>query len=164
MRVLLFSLLLGFTTVAFAADPSSLRIEQPWAAETPPVARTGAVYLSIVNDGVADRLLHAKTEIAPYVELHTTTMDGGVMRMRKIEVLDVPSSATVTLEPGHVHIMLIGLKQPLRADQSFPLMLEFEKTGMLEIQVPIRPREGMQPVMPERGHPAHDSSSSMKME
>lgn len=165
MRVLLFGLLLGFTTVVFAADQGSLHIEQPWAAETPPVAPTGAAYLHIVNAGVADRLLHAKTEMASYVELHTTIMDGGVMRMRKLEALDVPGGTTVKLEPGQVHIMLIDLKQPLRAGQSFPLTLEFEKAGMLEVQIPIRPRAEMPSTMkqPMPGH-GHDPSSSMKMQ
>ncbi|QQS54011.1 MAG: copper chaperone PCu(A)C [Candidatus Competibacteraceae bacterium] len=165
MRAFLFGLLLAFAAAVFAADGNPLRIEQPWAAETPPAAHTGAAYLSIVNGGEADRLLGAKAEGVGHVELHTTTMDGGVMRMRKVGVLDVPGGATTVLEPGGIHIMLIDLKQPLRAGQSVPLTLEFEKAGAMQVRVPIRKREEMQPSTspPMHGH-GHGDGQKMKME
>ena len=167
MRAILFGMLLAFGAAAFAADGNPLRIEQPWAAETPPAAHTGAAYLSIVNGGEADRLLGAKAEGVGHVELHTTTMDGGVMRMRKVEVLEVPGGTTTVLEPGGIHIMLIDLKQPLRAGQSVPLTLEFEKAGVLQVQVPIRKREAMQPSTAPPAHEhehSHGDGHNMKME
>ena len=165
MRAILFGMLLAFGAVTFAADGNPLRIEQPWAAETPPAALTGAAYLNIVNDGEADRLLGAKAEGVGHVELHTTTMDGGVMRMRKVEMLEVPGGTTTVLEPGGIHIMLIDLKQPLRAGQSVPLTLEFEKAGVLQVQVPIRKREEMRPstMQPMHDHD-HGDGQKMKME
>ncbi len=165
MRAILFGMLLAFGAAAFAADGNPLRIEQPWAAETPPAAHTGAAYLSIVNGGEADRLLGAKAEGVGHVELHTTTMDGGVMRMRKVEVLEVPGGTTTVLEPGGIHIMLIDLKQPLHAGQSVPLTLEFEKAGALQVQVPIRKREAMQPSTTPPAHEhGHGDGQKMKME
>ena len=165
MRAILFGLPLAFAATAFAADSSSLRIEQPWAAETPPAARTGAAYLNIVNSGEADRLLGAKAEVARQVEMHTTTMDGNMMRMREVEALEVPGGATTALEPGGLHIMLIDLRQPLRAGQSFPLTLQFEKAGTLDVQVPIRKREEMQPstTQPTHDH-GHGDGGKMKMQ
>ncbi len=163
--IILFGLLLAFDAAALAADSGPLRIEQPWAAETPPAARTGAAYLNIVNDGEADRLLGAQAEVASHVELHTTAMDGNMMRMRKVEALEVPGGATTALEPGGLHIMLIDLRQPLRAGQNFSLTLQFEKAGALQVQIPIRTREEMQPstTQPMHDH-GHGDGQKMKME
>ena len=165
MRAILFGMLLAFGAAAFAADGNPLRIEQPWAAETPPAALAGAAYLNIVNDGKADRLLGAKAEVARHVELHSTAMEGNMMRMRAVAALEVPGDTTTVLEPGGIHIMLIDLKQPLRAGQNVPLTLEFEKAGVLHVQVPIRRREEMQPSTTPPAHEHnHGDRQKMKME
>ncbi|MDG4555153.1 MAG: copper chaperone PCu(A)C [Candidatus Competibacter sp.] len=165
MRAIPFGILLAFGAAAFAADGNPLRIEQPWAAETPPAARVGAAYLSIVNGGEADRLLGAKAEVARHVELHRTAMEGHMMRMRQVEALEIPGGTTTVLEPGGIHIMLIDLKQPLRAGQNVPLTLEFEKAGALQVQVPIRRREEMQPsTTPPMHEHNHGDGQKMKRE
>lgn len=64
-------------------------------------------------------------------------MDGGVMRMRKLDGVDLPSGGTIALAPGGLHMMLFGLKAPLRAGTSFPLELRFEKAGQILVQVNV---------------------------
>ena len=65
------------------------------------------------------------------------TMQGGVMKMRSLAAIDLPAGQAVVLKPGATHIMLMGLKQPLRAGESFPLTLEFEKAGKREVNVTV---------------------------
>jgi len=71
------------------------------------------------------------------VEIHSMNMDGGVMRMRRLDGVDLPSSGTVALAPGGLHMMLFGLKAPLRTGESFPLELRFEKAGKILVQVNV---------------------------
>jgi hypothetical protein len=66
-------------------------------------------------------------------------MDGGVMRMRPLEGLDIPAQSTFQLKPGGTHIMVAGVKQPLIAGSSFPLALHFERSGDRRINVDVRP-------------------------
>jgi copper(I)-binding protein len=99
-----------------------LEIKTPWARATPGHAENGAAYLTIVSP-TADRLTAASSPVAKKAELHTMSMEGGVMRMRPLAAIDIPAGQTVTLSPGGMHIMLLGLTQPLHQGQSFPLTL-----------------------------------------
>jgi hypothetical protein len=76
--------------------------------------------------------------VASVVELHTHTADGGVMRMRQVEAIDVTGGTTTQLRPGGLHIMLIGLKAPLKEGTRFPLTLKFEKAGEVALEVAVR--------------------------
>jgi copper(I)-binding protein len=108
------------------------------ARASPGGAQNGAAYLTMKSP-TADRLTAAASPVANRVELHLSTMDGGVMRMREVLAIDLPPGETVTLKPGGLHVMLMGLKQPLRPGETIPLTLEFEKAGKLEITAAVGP-------------------------
>ena len=116
----------------------NLSVERPWAREMPPVAPNGAAYLRIENAGAAaDHVVSASSPIARRVEFHTHEMDGGVMKMRRVHSIEVPAQGSAPFEPGGLHVMLIGLKEPLVAGGSFPLTLGFRNAGELEVKVEI---------------------------
>jgi copper(I)-binding protein len=115
---------------------AAVKITDAWARATPGKAVNGAAYLTLVAPA-ADRLVAISTPVAGKAELHTMTMEGSVMRMRPLAALDLPAGQAVTLKPGAVHIMLQGLHEPLRAGQSFPLTLTFEKAGTQQVAVAI---------------------------
>ena len=118
--------------------PGDLSVERPWARALPPVAPNGAAYLRIENAGnAADRIVSASSPIAGRVELHAHETDGGVMKMRHVHSVEVPAQGAVSFEPGGLHVMLIGLKEPLVAGGSFPLTLGFQNAGELEVTVEI---------------------------
>lgn len=97
-----------------------------------------AAYLTIHNRGSdADRLVSAAASVAKAVELHTVVKDGDVMRMRPVQAIEVAAGATQKLQPGGYHIMLIGLKAPLKAGDRFPLDLTFEKAGRRVVDVTV---------------------------
>ena len=123
---------------AQTSTTNSISVEHPWARATPAGAKTGAAYLTLVNNGtVADRLIRASTPVAEKVQVHQEIDDNGVMKMRELPVVDIGPGAALTFKPGGTHMMIIGLKQPLKKGQTFPLTLEFEKAGKLDLQVPI---------------------------
>lgn len=128
----------------FAVDASSahdyalksLRIDHPFARATPPGARTGGVFVTVENKGDRpDRLLSASTPVAGLAELHSMSVDAGMMSMRGVDGLDVKAGQTLELKPGGYHVMLSQLKQPLRVGDKFPMTLRFENAGAVEVSV-----------------------------
>ncbi len=140
--LLLFS---GGSVYAQASGQTTIVAERPWARATPAGARTGVVYVTLINNGSSsDSLLSAATPVADQVQFHTASEENGVSRMREMRTVDVTPGARVTFSPGGLHIMMVGLKQPLKEGQTFPLTLTFEKAGKIDVTVPIEKVGAMQ--------------------
>jgi copper(I)-binding protein len=121
---------------AHAAD---IQITQAWARPTPPTVQVGAVYFSVTNGGAKeDRLLAVSSSVAASVEIHETQTVKGTMQMRQVASVSCPAGTTVKIEPGGLHVMLLGLKQPLMEGAKMDLTLRFRDAGVLSIQVPIK--------------------------
>lgn len=121
---------------------SDIAVSDVWARAS--VTNTGAAYATIENRGGADdRLIEALSPVAERVEIHDMTMEGMVMKMRKLDALPVKAGEAVTLAPGGKHIMLIGLHGPVEEGASVPLTLVFEKAGKIELSAPVRPAGGV---------------------
>lgn len=127
---------IGWLAGAYASN-SDVRIANAWASPTPPGITVGAAYMSLVASAT-DRLVGASSPIAERVELHSMTMDGGLMRMRPLRELALPAGKTVELSPSGTHFMLLGLKQPLKAGTQFQLQLKFEHAGERSVAVQVR--------------------------
>ncbi len=130
--------------LAHGTRAGELWVDHPYAPPTPAAARTAAVYLrTLANRGAQpERLLGGQTPIAEAVEIHRSTLDGDIMRMRAITAIDIAPGAELRLRHGgEVHLMLVGLKTPLQEGQRFPLRLRFERAGEVEVTVWVqRPR------------------------
>lgn len=113
----------------------TLRVTAPWSRATAPRAEVGAGYLTISNAGrTADRLLSATSPRAARVEIHTMSLDGSVMRMRPLpDGLEIPADGGVRLAPGGHHLMLLGLKAPLKAGERVPATLHFARAGAVQV-------------------------------
>jgi periplasmic copper chaperone A len=117
---------------------AGVKIEHPWARPTVPGQHTGGAFLLVSNPGTsADRLLGGRTPAAERVEMHTMRMEGEVMRMRELAAVDVPARGRVEFKPGALHLMLTGLKAPLKAGDKVPLVLRFEKAGEIEVSLQV---------------------------
>ncbi|MCM5569899.1 copper chaperone PCu(A)C [Burkholderiaceae bacterium FT117] len=116
-----------------AAKVGSLSIGNPWARATAPGAAVGGGFMLLENAGGADRLVGASSPVSESVELHTMSMENNVMRMREVQAIDLPAGQRVELRPGGLHIMFINLKAPLKAGDTFPVRLRFEKAGEVEV-------------------------------
>lgn len=132
-------LIVSAMVFAASAAQAQVKIEQPWTRATAPSAANGAAFMVLVNPpgGAADSLIAADTAVAAKVELHNHVMDGNVMKMRKVDAIEIKPGATVTLEPMGYHVMLLGLKGPLKEGESIPLTLTFAKAGKIEIKAPV---------------------------
>jgi copper(I)-binding protein len=129
---------------AASAQTGQLAVDNAWARATPGKSETGAAYVTIRSPS-ADRLVAASTPAAKKAELHTMSMSGMVMKMRPVAGVDIPAGQPVTLAPGGLHIMLIGLTAPLKTGQSFPLTLTFEKAGTRTVAVAVEKIGAMGP-------------------
>jgi copper(I)-binding protein len=119
----------------------NLTVTDPWSRPTPPVASVGAVYFSITNAGrKADRLLAISSPVARQAEIHESRVVHGTVEMRPVDSLECPPGVTVRIEPGGLHVMLLGLTHPLMAGTEFPLSLRFRDAGSMTIQVKVDAR------------------------
>ena len=84
-----------------------------------------------------DRLVGAATPVAGEAQIHSMSLENGVMMMRPVPGIDVKAGATSVLKPGFYHVMLMDLKRPLVQGQSFPLTLIFAKAGKVEVTARI---------------------------
>jgi len=127
---LLIALVLGSAS-PLAAGP--IRFDTPWLRETFAAATTGAGYVVVHNDAKrADILLGGTTAVADRVELHSMSMDGGIMRMRALpDGVAVPARGRAALRSGGQHLMLIGLKRPLKRGEIVEIRLRFAHAGIV---------------------------------
>ncbi len=121
------------------AQAGAIAIDHAWARATAPSARNGAAYFVLTNRGAeADRLVAASSPVAEKAELHTHQAENGVMRMRPVDSIAVAPGGTATLAPGGLHVMLLGLREPLVKGGTFPLTLVFEKAGTTTVPVSVQ--------------------------
>ena len=127
--------------VSGAIEPeSAIKITQAWARETPATAQVGGGFMRLHNSGsTADALIAVKTTVAASAELHSHTMDNGVMQMRAVPKIALPAGSTVTLQPGGLHVMLMELKAPLKKATSFTATLVFEKAAEQTVRFTVQP-------------------------
>lgn len=145
-------LTLAVPALAHGFKVGAIEIEHPWARATADGTDNGAVYMVLNNEGKSgDRLLSASSPAAAKVELHAHIDDNGVMRMREIDAIDLGPDATVKLAPGGLHVMLLGLKEPLKKGKAFPLTLVFEKAGSATVEVAVQGAGDLKP-----DHEGHD--------
>ena len=111
--------LLPVVPIVALAQQDGIRVENAWS-RVAMQGGTGVVYLTITDSGAPDRLMSIAAPVAAKAELHESFTEHGVAKMRAVAALPVVPGTPVTLAPGGYHIMLMGLKQPLKEGDSFP--------------------------------------------
>ncbi len=135
LTLLLSGLLLSST--AFAHN--GLHYNDPYARATPPNAVNSAIFMTIENHMDSERtLVAAQTDVASKTELHTVEKDGDLMKMRKIDHLNLPAHGQVILEPGSYHLMLLNVKQPLIEGDNLTLTLQYANGETETLNVPVK--------------------------
>ncbi len=127
-------------TLAAAAGAAQAQatVDGAFARATVGKQANGAAYLQLSAKG-DDVLLSASAPVAAKVEIHTMTMEGDVMKMRALDKLEIKGGEKIAMQPGSgAHVMLMGLKQPLKAGESFPLTLNFRKAGKVTVDVTVK--------------------------
>ena len=118
-----------------------IEVKDAWARATAPGQANGSVGVVITSKKDA-RLIAVKSAIAESAEIHTMSMNNGVMQMRQLDYLELPATQAVTLGPGGNHLMLFGLRHPLKAGTTLPLTLTVQyadkRTEDIKIKAQIR--------------------------
>ncbi len=142
MKPLKLAALAAFTLMASTVHADSVSIENARAFATAPTAMAGGGFLTITNAGDQDDTLIGIRADFPRVELHTTEFTDGVARMMHLDAIPVPAGETVSLEPGGLHVMFMGLRgNPLEEGETIPATLIFENAGEVEITFDIVKRD-----------------------
>jgi len=116
--------ILALISLALSAPAlaDTVRIDAPWVRATAPGQKVAGGFMSLTAD--ADMtLVGGASPISKHFELHYMKMENGVMKMREMKEIPLPKGKTVNLEPGGLHVMFIGLKQPITEGQKVPLTL-----------------------------------------
>lgn len=125
----------------------SIEVQDPWVRlvgmmdtnSEEDMGLNSAAYMTLKNSGkVSDKLLRVDSDVAQAVELHVSEMKDGVMRMHPVEFIEVPAQSSVELQPGGLHIMLIGVKKELGVGDSVLLDLIFEQSGKMTVSAEVR--------------------------
>ncbi len=119
------------------AQTGPIRVEAPWTRAMR-AGGTGVGFMTLRNTGsTPDRVVGARSPVARVVELHTHMRDGDIMRMRPVPTIDLPAGQAVTLQPGGLHLMLIGLGSALERGQRAPVTLVLERAGEVEVTLVV---------------------------
>jgi periplasmic copper chaperone A len=140
-RRLVLALLLALSLPAplLADGAGGVTVGAAWAPPSLAGAQTAVAYFKLVYPaGPPERWLSASTPVAKKAELHRHDMKDGVMSMGPAGPLALQAGDTVMLSPGGLHLMLLGLKQPLKTGDRFPVTLTFEHQAALTVEVAVQ--------------------------
>lgn len=132
------TLLLGALALSAQAQTT---VADPWVRGTVASQKATGMFAQITSAG-GGKLVSASSPVAGVVEIHEMSMDGNVMRMRAIPALELPAGKTVELKPGGFHVMLMDLKQEIKAGQTVPVTLVVEgadnKRETIEVKAQVK--------------------------
>lgn len=111
-----------FTSVVAHAQ---VKVDDPWVRATVAPQKATGAFMQLTSPKAA-KVVAASSPVAEMVEIHEMKMDNGVMKMRAVEALALPAGQTVALKPGSYHVMLMGLKAPIKAGETVSLTLTLE--------------------------------------
>jgi copper(I)-binding protein len=140
------SLALG-AALPCSAPAQGIQVTDAWSRPTPPGIDVGVAYFTIRNTGKSDRLLRVTSPVAKSAELHVSAVTDGVMKMEGLGAVEVGTGSPVSFEPSGRHVMLMGLKKPLKEGDVFPLTLTFANAGRVQTSVRVRGADGR-----DKGH------------
>ncbi|MGX1501061.1 copper(I)-binding protein [Labrenzia sp. MBR-25] len=136
MRKLIATVVAVWAAASPALAEESVRVFDAWARATILASRPGAAYFTIESKS-DDTLIGVSTPVAAQVMIHAVEKDGDVSRMKHIETLELPAGERITLAPGGMHLMLMGLQDKLIEGTTFPMTLSFGTAVELTVEVSV---------------------------
>ena len=119
---------------------AQVEVTDAWVRATVPGQKVAAAYMGLRAAAPA-RLVGVETKAARSGEIHSMSHESGVMKMRRLDSLELPAGQTVSLEPGGNHIMLFDPLKPFTEGQRVPLKLIVEQGGKrveISVDAPVR--------------------------
>ncbi|MBI5429176.1 MAG: copper chaperone PCu(A)C [Nitrosomonadales bacterium] len=148
--------LLISTSAVFAGD---IEVSGAWSRATAPGQDTGMADLTITSKQAAT-LVGATSPAAKSVELHSMTHDKGVMKMREVKAIELTAGNRVNLGESGYHLMLLGLKAPLKAGATVPLTLIIKtadkRVVKIDASADVKPLAAAKADAPQDEHMHHN--------
>lgn len=139
MLQMFFLLLIGLVSSALEANESIKTIEKAWARPTIATQRMSAAYFSLENTGSKEIEIEQITIDFGKAEIHESKIEDGMMVMQELKSLKIAPSKQIKLQPGGLHVMLIDLKRPLLAGESFDLQLHTKGGKVIKLETTVKP-------------------------
>ena len=138
-----FGLLLMLITSTVVAGNNKISVENGWVRAVPPVSKNTAAYFTLTNSMKQDDvLLYLCSDVAEHTEFHTIIEEpNGAKRMQKMPHATIKAGQDLELKPGGYHVMLIGLKQPLKKTDQVTIELLFQRAGKIKVTLPVKMAE-----------------------
>jgi copper(I)-binding protein len=134
------ALSLASACIVALAQSAPVKVEGAWARATVQGQKGTGAFMSLTAKD-ATQLVGVSTPVAGVAEVHEMKMEGDVMKMRALPLLDLPAGKKVDLKPGGYHIMMMDLKAPLAKDSTVPVTLLFKDAkgveSKLELKLPV---------------------------
>ncbi len=156
------ALLLGCaSSIAGALAASPIVIDKPHSHPTAAPGVPGVGFMALTNTGQKpDRLLSVSSPLAGRIEIHQSSVEAGVMKMRAVsQGVPLPVGKAVAFAPGGLHLMLFALHEPLREGARVPVTLTFERAGSVSTELQVQAREVPPPEPVEEDHSQHSHHS-----
>lgn len=116
---------------------AQVKVDDPWVRATVAPQKATGAFMQLTSTKAA-KVVAASSPVAEMVEIHEMKMDDGVMKMRAVDALALPAGQAVALKPGSYHVMLMGLKAPIKAGETVPLTLTVEGEDKQRTTVEIK--------------------------
>ena len=130
-------LLLAAALLASLSAHAQVQVTDPWVRATVAPQKATGAFMQLTS-AKAVKVVSASSPVAEMVEIHEMKMDAGVMKMRAVDALALPAGQPVALKPGSYHVMLMGLKAPIKAGETVPLTLTVEGEDKQRTTVEIK--------------------------
>ncbi|MBW8846467.1 MAG: copper chaperone PCu(A)C [Burkholderiales bacterium] len=118
-------LLLASALLASFAAQAQVKVDDAWVRATVAPQKSTGAFMQLTSAKPV-KVVAASSPLAAAVEIHEMKMEDGVMKMRAVEALPLPAGQAVALKPGSYHVMMMGLKAPIKAGDTVPLTLTVE--------------------------------------
>ncbi len=127
------------SSVHASAETKNVIVSKAWMRQVPPSQKITAAYMTIENNSDREVVLAtASADVAEAVEIHQMKSRDGMMTMEMMKDLPVPARTKVALEPSGIHLMMIGLKNPVQAGDVVAIKLGFSGGDSVVVDTEVR--------------------------
>ncbi len=133
---LLSAMFIASILISACSKQDSIEIKNQWARASNDGQDVSAAYMTIVSNEDTS-LIAIDSDVADVIEIHSMSMENGVMKMRMLDTLDLIAGKPTELSPGGFHLMLFDLKKPLAAGKEAHFTLHFKNKAGQEKTISV---------------------------
>ncbi|MDH4286184.1 MAG: copper chaperone PCu(A)C [Gallionella sp.] len=137
-----FACLAAASLLSYSVYADDIKVEGAWARASAPGQKEAMVYMSVTSKQNAT-IVGGSSKASKAVEMHNMEHKGGMMKMYEVKSISLPSNERLEMQLHGYHLVLSGLKAPLKAGATVPLTLDVEMANKrivkVEVKAEVRP-------------------------